>query len=125
MFRFLCAVQGHMLETDGVRNVQVFEDGFPVTQPDGLARTDLTDPHAYSSVDVVQVPSSQHCMETMRLVERSTFIRGAGARSRGSRLVQDSGSFNYFNDFVTYGAGNEHYQLSAFVSNVRAIRNGQ
>jgi iron complex outermembrane receptor protein len=27
----------------GVRNVQVFEDGFPVTQPDGLARTDLTE----------------------------------------------------------------------------------
>lgn len=41
-------------QTYGVRNVQVFEDGFPVTQPDGLARTDLTDPHAYSSVDVVR-----------------------------------------------------------------------
>lgn len=45
-------------QTYGVRNVQVFEDGFPVTQPDGLARTDLTYPHAYSSVDVVQGPSS-------------------------------------------------------------------
>ena len=45
-------------QTFGVRNVQVFEDGFPVTQPDGLARTDLTDPHAYGSVEVVQGPSS-------------------------------------------------------------------
>src|SRR5262249_12604291 len=36
----------------GVRNIQVFEDGFPVTQPDGLSRTDLTDPHAYAGIDV-------------------------------------------------------------------------
>lgn len=28
----------------GIRNIQVFDDGFPVTQPDGLSRTDLTDP---------------------------------------------------------------------------------
>ena len=33
----------------GIRNIQVFEDGFPVTQPDGLSRTDLTDPHAYGA----------------------------------------------------------------------------
>ena len=42
----------------GVRDIQVFEDGFPVTQPDGLSRTDLTDPHAYAGVDVFRGPSS-------------------------------------------------------------------
>ena len=42
----------------GVRNIQVFEDGFPVTQPDGLSRTDLTDPHAYGGIDVYRGPSS-------------------------------------------------------------------
>ncbi len=42
----------------GARNIQVFEDDFPVTQPDGLARFDLTDPHAYGAVDVVRGPSS-------------------------------------------------------------------
>src|SRR5207253_6195356 len=42
----------------GIRNIQVFEDGFPVTQPDGLSRTDLTDPHAYSAIDVFRGPSS-------------------------------------------------------------------
>lgn len=45
-------------QTFGVRNIKVFEDGFPVTQPDGMARTDLTDPHAYGQIDVVQGPSS-------------------------------------------------------------------
>jgi iron complex outermembrane receptor protein len=42
----------------GVRNIQLFEDGFPVTQPDGTGRMDLTDPHAYGAIDVVQGPSS-------------------------------------------------------------------
>ena len=42
----------------GVRNIQLFEDGFPVTQPDGTGRMDLTDPHAYGSIDVVEGPSS-------------------------------------------------------------------
>jgi len=40
----------------GIRNIVVFEDGFPVTQPDGLSRTDLTDPHAYRSIDVFRGP---------------------------------------------------------------------
>ena len=42
----------------GVRNIVVLEDGFPVTQPDGLSRTDLMDPHAYGGVDVYRGPSS-------------------------------------------------------------------
>src|SRR5579872_3140770 len=42
----------------GIRNIVVLEDGFPVTQPDGLSRTDITDPHAYSRIDVYRGPSS-------------------------------------------------------------------
>ena len=42
----------------GVRNIVLLEDGFSVTQPDGLSRTDLTDPHAYAGVDVYRGPSS-------------------------------------------------------------------
>jgi iron complex outermembrane receptor protein len=30
----------------GIRNIVIFDDGFPVTQPDGLSRSDLIDPHA-------------------------------------------------------------------------------
>ena len=41
-----------------IRNIVIFEDGFPVTQPDGLSRSDLVDPHAYGGVDVWRGPSS-------------------------------------------------------------------
>ena len=30
----------------GIRNLVIFDDGFPVTQPDGLSRSDLIDPKA-------------------------------------------------------------------------------
>ncbi|MFO1125945.1 MAG: Plug domain-containing protein [Methylocystis sp.] len=40
----------------GVRNIVILEDGFSVTQPDGLSRTDLTDPHAYAAIDVYRGP---------------------------------------------------------------------
>ena len=43
----------------GIRNLVIFDDGFPVTQPDGLSRSDLIDPHAYSAIDVVRGPSSK------------------------------------------------------------------
>src|SRR4029450_8235506 len=42
----------------GIRNIVVLEDGFSVTPPDGLSRTDLTDPHAYGGVDVYRGPAS-------------------------------------------------------------------
>ena len=42
----------------GIRNMVIFDDGFPVTQPDGLSRSDLIDPHAYGAVDVIRGPSS-------------------------------------------------------------------
>ena len=37
----------------GIRNIVIFDDGFPVTQPDGLSRSDLIDPHAYGAIDVI------------------------------------------------------------------------
>src|SRR3569833_52013 len=42
----------------GLRNMVIFDDGFPVTQPDGLSRSDLIDPHAYGAIDVIRGPSS-------------------------------------------------------------------
>ena len=42
----------------GIRNIVIFDDGFPVTQPDGLSRSDLIDPHAYGAIDVIRGPSS-------------------------------------------------------------------
>ena len=42
----------------GIRNLVIFDDGFPVTQPDGLSRSDLIDPRAYGAIDVIRGPSS-------------------------------------------------------------------
>lgn len=106
-------------QTFGVRNIQVFEDGFPVTQPDGLARTDLTDPHAYSSIDVVEGPSSA-LYGNYATGGAINFHTRTGSEIQGFELGADFGSFGYFNDYATYGVGEERYQISAFVSNVRA-----
>jgi len=106
-------------QTYGVRNVQVFEDGFAVTQPDGLARTDLTDPHAYSSIDIIEGPSSALYGNYATGGAINFHTRG-GSDIQGLELGADFGSFGYYNDYITYGAGNDRYQLFAFVSNVRA-----
>jgi iron complex outermembrane receptor protein len=105
-------------QTFGIRNVQIFEDGFPVTQPDGLARTDLADPHAYSSVDVIQGPSSA-LYGNYATGGAINFHTRSGSEVQGLEVGADFGSFNYYNDFITYGAGNDRYELSAFISNVR------
>ncbi len=106
-------------QTYGVRNTQIFEDGFSVTQPDGLARTDLTDPHAYSSVDVVQGPSSA-LYGNYATGGAVNFHTRSGSEIQGLEIGTDFGSFQYFNDFATYGAGNDRYQFAGFLSNVRA-----
>jgi iron complex outermembrane receptor protein len=106
-------------QTFGVRNIQVFEDGFPVTQPDGLARTDLTDPHAYSSIDVVEGPSSA-LYGNYATGGAINFHTRTGSEIQGLEVGADFGSFGYFNDYATFGVGGERYQVSAFLSNVRA-----
>jgi iron complex outermembrane recepter protein len=108
-------------QTYGVRNIQVFEDGFPVTQPDGLARTDLTDPHAYSSIDVVQGPSSS-LYGNYATGGAINFHTRTGGEIQGVEVGADFGSFGYFNDYVTYGASGERYLVSGFLSNVRATQ---
>ena len=42
----------------GVRNIMMYEDGFPITTADGNGRTDILDPHSYAAVDVYRGPSS-------------------------------------------------------------------
>jgi hypothetical protein len=64
--------------TFGIRNIVVLEDGFSVTQPDGLSRTDLLDPH---------VPSTSiagrrlRCSAITRPAARSISACGAAIRS--------------------------------------------
>lgn len=105
-------------QTFGVRNIKVFEDGFDVTQPDGLARTDLTDPHAYGAIDVVRGPSSAWYgnYATGGAID---FRLRRGADIRGIETGLDAGSYGYLNAYLAAGTGNEQYDVSAFLSNVR------
>ena len=86
----------------GVRNIVVFEDGFPVTQPDGLSRTDLTDPHAYSGIDVYRGPSSA-LYGNYATGGAVNFRTRAGGQIDGFEVGADGGKFGYLNGYVTAG----------------------
>ncbi|MGE0742833.1 MAG: TonB-dependent receptor family protein [Hyphomonadaceae bacterium] len=104
-------------QTFGVRNVQVFEDGFPVTQPDGLARTDLTDPHAYAGIDVAHGPSSA-LYGNYALGGAILFRTRSGRDIDGFELGVDAGDFGYRNIFATLGGGSDIYDAAVFASYV-------
>jgi iron complex outermembrane recepter protein len=105
-------------QTYGIRNLQVFDDGFPVTQPDGLSRTDLTDPHAYSSIDVVRGPSS--ALYGNYATGGALFFKTVpGQDVQGVDFGSDFGSFGYVNNYGTLGFGGTNYNFSLFGSNVR------
>ncbi|MCQ8240033.1 TonB-dependent receptor family protein [Rhizosaccharibacter radicis] len=114
-------------QTFGLRNLQVLEDGFPMTQPDGLARSDLIDPHAYASLDVVQGPSStiygNYAVDGALL-----FHTRDGADIQGIELGSDFGSYGLFNQYVSAGGAGRWWDLSVFGSDVRGdgfIRNSR
>lgn len=86
----------------GARNIVVYEDGFPVTQPDGLARFDLTDPHAYAAVDVVRGPSSAR-YGNYALGGAIDFRARSGADIDGWLAGADVGTDRYFNFYGAVG----------------------
>jgi iron complex outermembrane receptor protein len=102
----------------GVRNIQVFEDGFPVTQPDGLSRTDLTDPHAYGGIDVWRGPSSA-LFGNYATGGAINFRTRPGGEVNGFEYGVDIGSFKYVNNYMTLGAKSGAFEYSLFASNVR------
>lgn len=105
-------------QTFAIRNVQVFEDGFPVTQPDGTARSDLTDPHAYGSVDVVEGPSSA-LYGNYATGGAISFHTRPGGEVNGLDAGLDFGSYGYANGYATLGGKGDRYEYSGFVSHVR------
>ncbi len=86
----------------GIRNVVITDDGFPVTQPDGLSRSDLIDPHAYASVNVIRGPSSPLYgnYATGGAIDFRTF---PGHVIDGVELGTDAGSYGYLNNYLLYG----------------------
>ncbi|SDA11723.1 TonB-dependent receptor [Sphingomonas sp. NFR15] len=103
----------------GARNIQVFEDDFPVTQPDGLARFDLTDPHAYGAVDVVRGPSSAR-YGNYAVEGAINFRTRSGRDLQGIEAGIDGGSFGYLNAYATLGHAGHGFDYSVFGSFARA-----
>ncbi|WP_363349312.1 TonB-dependent receptor domain-containing protein [Methylocystis echinoides] len=102
----------------GVRNIVMLEDGFSVTQPDGLSRTDLTDPHAYAGVDVYRGPSSA-LFGNFANGGAINFRTRTGAEIDGVDYGVETGSFGYLNNFVAIGKKQDNFDIAVFASDVR------
>ena len=86
----------------GIRNLVIFDDGFPVTQPDGLSRSDLIDPKAYGAIDVIRGPSSA-LYGNYATGGALNFRTRRGGRSTASNTASRAGSFGYLNNYLADG----------------------
>ncbi|NOJ42635.1 TonB-dependent receptor family protein [Bradyrhizobium australiense] len=102
----------------GIRNVVIFEDGFPVTQPDGLSRSDLIDPRAYSAIDVIRGPSSA-LYGNYATGGALNFRTRPGGTIDGVEYGVDGGSFGYLNNYLAAGKKVGNFEGSLFVSDAR------
>jgi iron complex outermembrane recepter protein len=102
----------------GIRNIVVLEDGFPVTQPDGLSRTDLIDPHAYGAVDVYRGPSSA-MFGNYATGGAINFRLWRGGQINGAWFGSEGGSFGYLNNYAMVGGRSDVFEGAAFASDVR------
>jgi iron complex outermembrane recepter protein len=102
----------------GIRNIVIEEDGFPVTQPDGLSRSDLIDPHAYSGLDVYRGPSSAW-FGNYATGGAINFHSWTGAQINGLWYGAEGGSFGYLNNYVDVGRKVGPFEYSLFASDVR------
>jgi iron complex outermembrane receptor protein len=103
----------------GVRNIKVYEDWFPVTQSDGLSRTDITDPHAYEGVDIIRGPSSAR-YDNYALGGAVNYRLRKGRDINGLEVGNDFGSFGYHNHYLTLGGLRDAFEYTLFTSYVAA-----
>lgn len=102
----------------GIRNLVIFEDGFPVTQPDGLSRSDLIDPHAYGAIDVVRGPSSA-LYGNYATGGALNFRTRPGGTIDGIEYGVDGGSYGYLNNYLAAGKKVGNFEGSLFASDTR------
>lgn len=102
----------------GIRNLVIFEDGFPVTQPDGLSRSDLIDPHAYGAIDVVRGPSSA-LYGNYATGGALNFRTRPGGTIDGVEYGVDGGSYGYLNNYIAAGKKVGNFEGSLFASDTR------
>ncbi|MDE2604090.1 MAG: TonB-dependent receptor plug domain-containing protein, partial [Bradyrhizobium sp.] len=102
----------------GIRNIVIFDDGFPVTQPDGLSRSDLIDPHAYGAIDVIRGPSSA-LYGNYATGGALNFLTRPGGTINGFEYGVEGGSFGYLNNYLTLGQKTGNFEGSLFASDAR------
>ncbi|MBN9599673.1 MAG: TonB-dependent receptor [Afipia sp.] len=102
----------------GIRNMVIFDDGFPVTQPDGLSRSDLIDPHAYGAIDVIRGPSSA-LYGNYATGGALNFRTRPGGEIDGIEYGIDGGSFGYLNNYLAAGKKVGNFEASLFASDTR------
>ncbi|MCA6114135.1 TonB-dependent receptor [Bradyrhizobium sp. WSM 1738] len=101
-----------------IRNLVIFEDGFPVTQPDGLSRSDLIDPKAYSAIDVIRGPSSA-LYGNYATGGALNFRTRPGHSIDGVEYGVEDGSFGYLNNYLAAGKKVGNFEYSLFTSDAR------
>jgi iron complex outermembrane receptor protein len=114
------SVRGSGAKTSfAIRNIKMYEDWFPVTQSDGLSRTDIHDPNAYEGIDVLRGPSSsQH--DNYAVGGAVNFRTRLGRDVDGLDAGVTSGSYGYQNERLHLGRRAKSFEYSAFVSHIRA-----
>lgn len=114
------SVRGSGAKTSfAIRNIKMYEDWFPVTQSDGLSRTDIHDPNAYEGIDVLRGPSSsQH--DNHALGGAVNFRTRLGRDVDGLDAGVTAGSYGYQNERLHLGRRTRSFEYSAFVSHIRA-----
>jgi iron complex outermembrane receptor protein len=86
----------------GIRNIMMYEDGFPIVTADGTGRADILDPHAFSAVDVYRGPSSS-LFGNYALGGAINFRTFSGAEIDGVQTGSEFGSFGYINNYIRAG----------------------
>lgn len=97
----------------GIRNIMLWEDGFPIMTADGNGRTDLLDPHAFAAVDVYRGPSSA-LFGNYAYDGAINFRSFTGAEIDGVHTGSEFGSFGYVNNYVRVGKAVKDAALGGF-----------
>ena len=114
------SIRGNNARSTGViKNTVVLEDGFVLTQPDGASRFDLTDPRAYSRIDVFRGPQSP-LFGNYATGGAIAFRTRTGREIDGYEIGLDAGSFGYLSNYFTVGGVSGPVEISLFASDVRA-----
>ncbi len=102
--------------TFAVRDIKIYEDGFQLTQSDGLSRLDIHDPWFMRSAEVTRGASSS-LYDNYALGGMVQFRTRRGSDINGIETFLSGGSFGYHKEALAVGKQYENLDASLFVSN--------